>query len=334
MADVRAVVGVLREADTFRAAAAAVQVLDAAEHVDGQRCDSLGRVPAITAAGAVRAGEPLTSLNLPSMELAVYEVTPGLLQLLAAAPTAAGNANATTVGTGMPTAAGVWLSADLAQALGAQPGDRIETSAGTATIGGVYDYPDDGRSRTLAFALLSPVAATGSFDQCWAEVWPTQNGISGLLRTALDGDHDAAATAQQAQLNASRGTGYDAPAMLSGRSTRQVPLVAGGLGLALGFVAVRIRRLELAAALHARIPGPLLAWQVLAETAAWVAAAAVVSTAAIGWAAAYGSPDPGLETWAVGLRTVGVGSSAVALGSLVAVSATRERHLFRYFKNR
>lgn len=319
--DVRAVVDVLRRAADYRAAGAAIQVVEATGEIDGQRCHALAATAGITGSGAIRAGQRVRALNLPSSELTVWEVTPGLPALLAA--------------TGTPTEGspgpGVWLSADLAETLGAGRGSEIATSAGVMPVAGVFDWPDDGRVRALGYTVLVPVPATGTFDQCWAETWPVDEDLRGLLLLSLIPD---ATDPVARQINGSLGANYDAAAAFAGRLTRHAPVGALAIGLALGWVAARLRRLELAAALHARAPKPHLAWQHLIEALAWTVAAAVVTLAATAYAAALDNPDPVHEAWLVGAKSVAAGVSGVVLGTLAAVAATQEKHLFRYFKNR
>jgi len=317
--DVRAVVDVVRGAQDFRDAGASVQVLESPEHVDAARCEALVQIAGVRAAGALRAGEPVRALNLPGSELSTYEITPGLAGVLDPSAT---------------TASGVWLASDLAEALGAHAGDQVATSTGTAVVAGVYPYPDDGRARTLGYTVLTPVPATGTFDACWAEIWPADATTASYLRTALVPDPSGETKPAQGQLNSRLGTRYDAPVLLAERLTRHAPLAALVVGLALGYTAIRSRRLELAAALHARVPRPALAWQVLLETLTWTLAATTVAATALWWVAAWGNPDPGIETWATGARTLVTGAVGTVLGAQTAVLTTREKHLFRYFKER
>lgn len=321
-ADGRAAVDVLRGADEYRASGSAVQVLEATDGIDGARCHALARATGVVASGALRQGDPLTALAMPSAQVTVWEATPGLVDLLAdmgADPNGAG-----------PT--GLWYSRDLAETLGARPGRDIATATGAAVTAGVYSWPDDGRARTLGYAALAPVAPTGVFDQCWLQVWPADVDTATLAYAALD-----PAKADQAtlgRLNAARGAGYDTPALLARRPTALAPAAAAVVGLVLGYLAVRLRRLELAAALHARVPGPHLAWQQALEAAAWVAAGLAIAATAVAYAARTGNPDPSDWAFLLGARTLLAGAATTVLGTLAGVATTRERHLFRYFKNR
>ncbi|TGJ96268.1 hypothetical protein DLJ96_11055, partial [Actinotalea fermentans ATCC 43279 = JCM 9966 = DSM 3133] len=274
----------------------------------------------VHAAGALRTGEPLRALNLPSSELTGFEATPGLLGAL---------------DRGRVAGAGLWLSADLAEALGAVAGDSIATNAGPARVGAVYPYPDDGRDRVLGYAAVAPIPATGLFDSCWVEIWPVNPETATLLRTAVVAEPSSEAQPTQKQLNGRLGATYDASAEFSDRLTKPAPVAAIVLGLSLGFVATRLRRLELAAALHARVPRSALTWQVLLETAAWTGTAVIVTIPVLWWLAGGAGPlADHLSTWVLGMRTVLAGAGAVLVGAVAGALTTREKHLFRYFKER
>lgn len=318
--DVRAVVGVIEGAREYRDAGASVQILEATGQVDGARCEALAGVDGVNAAGALRTGAPLRALNLPSSELTGFEATPGLLGAL---------------DRGRVAGVGLWLSADLAEALGATVGDSIATSTGPARVSAVYPYPDDGRDRALGYAAVAPVPAAGLFDSCWVEIWPVDPETATLLRTVVVADPSSEVQPTQKQLNGRLGATYDASAEFSGRLTKPAPVAAAVLGLALGFVAVRLRRLELAAALHARVPRTALTWQVLLETAAWTGAGIVVTVPVLWWLAAGAGPAADqVSTWVLGMRTVLAGAGAVLVGAVVGALTTREKHLFKYFKER
>ncbi|PFG41781.1 hypothetical protein ATJ88_0424 [Isoptericola jiangsuensis] len=319
VADVRAVVGVVQSAAEYRAAAGSVQVLDAPGQVDGARCEALARVDGVVAAGAVRAGGEVRSLNLPSTPLTSLEVTPGLGGVLGA----------------QAASAGIWLPHELAVALGASAGDVLATDRGAAVVGAVFAYPADGRDPAPSYAVLEPVpAGAGAFDACWAEVWPADERTTNLLWTVVDADPDAEQPPTLGPLNTTLGRDFDPAALLQERVTRFAPWAALVVGLALGLVAVRLRRLELAATLHAGVGRSALAWQVLVETLCWVLAAAVVAGAVVAGAAAWHHPAPDVAVWWTGMRTVAVGLVAVLGGAVGTALATRESHLFRWFKER
>lgn len=319
--DMRAVVAVAQGAADFRAAGASTQVFTLAGGVDAQRCTALADVDGITAVGALRAAPAVRLHNLPSTDVPLFEVTPGFLSVLGQMP-----------GPGP----GIALSQSLATAIDAVPGSAIATTTGPSVVGSVYPFPEDGRNAVLTYAALAPVPATGLFDACWAEVWPANERTSSLLllTASPNASTDAAAQATLAQLNSRLGQTYDPASLLRERPTRFAGYAAVAAGFALGVVAIRARRLELAAALHSRVSRTAMTWQTLLETATWAGAAVVILTPVLALVAAYNNPEPPGDYWAIALRIVAAGASAALLGAAAAAAATREKHLFRYFKER
>ncbi len=125
LVDVRSVVGLLQGAAQFRGSGAAVHVLQADQGVDGRRCDMIAGTGAITASGAIRQADSLTIWAMPGSQITVVEATPGLVALL---PTIAQPAQSDADAPG-----GIWLSADLAETLGATPGQTPFTSKKSTT---------------------------------------------------------------------------------------------------------------------------------------------------------------------------------------------------------
>lgn len=321
--DVRSQVGILQAAVRFREAAGSVLVLDGSP-ASGQRCDAISGIGGVQAAGAARPGDSLVIHAMPGSSIKVIEVTPGLLAMLPAI--------AKPISNDPDVEGGVWLSEDLADTLGVTPGDTVSTSAGAAVVAGVYTWPSDGRSRDLGYAMLAQVPPDGEFTQCFALIWPPDQDGGELLRMvsvpASGGEPSVS------QLNSTLGSSFNVTELLADRLERHVPWVGTAIAFVVGYAAVRVRRLEVASALHARVAKPHLAWQLLLETVAWVGWASVIAAGVALWAAREGNPDPSLVTWLAGLRTVTAGSVATVLGGLTAVAFIKERHLFLYSKDR
>jgi len=322
--DVRSVVTILQGAAQFNTAGATVQVLTAASSIDGQRCNNLTGVGQISQAGAIRKGTSVTVLNMPGTPVSVIEVTPGVIAMLPSIgqPTH----------TGTSSAGGVWLSADLAQMLGAIPGTLIHTSVGITTVAGVYTWPDDGRARDLGYVMVTPVPPDGVFDQCWTQIWPPDQNLGGLTYMALNSGGGMQATFNQ--LNTTLGSTYNPTSLLNSRLTAHAAWVASIIGLALGFAATRIRRLEIASTLHAGMTKTDLACQHVTETLAWTICASLITAAGLLWAARIGNPDPDPTTWQTGVRSILAAASSTPIGTITAITTTREQHLFQYSKDR
>ena len=210
--------------------------------VDGGACDRLAQssgVP-IAQSGAVRTGEEITPLSTPNNALQSFEVTQGMLSLIAS-----NGAVASPIDT-----SGIWVSTDVARDFGLTVGSTLSTDHGNATVAGVYPWPNDGRDTRFAYAFLVPrAAALGDYNECWLRQWPRSEPASNLLYSTLrvgNGQNQAGVVA----LNKGFDAHYDPYATYMARTTRWIPILAALLGLAIGVIAVRMRRLEYAAALH------------------------------------------------------------------------------------
>lgn len=319
---------VARDAARWVDAGASVRIVDFGGAVDGAQCDALAAVEGMVASGAVRPGGSWRLAALPSRELKTFEVTPGLAGVLR--PSMAEPA----------TGLGVWLSEDLARAVGAIPGGvlPVRGSETPVAVAGIFPFPDDdGRSPVLTYSVLEVVPPTGVFDACWVEVWPERADtelLGVLVANPLPADERGQRPLPQvAPLNSSLGTSFGAQARLDRLPTVALIGAAGVFGLLLGAGLVRLRRLELASALHAGVDKASLAVQISVETGIWVGAGAVAAWPVLWWAS-NGTPDGPWPALFPAVQTVVVAGIAAVLGAVAAILATREKHLFRLFKNR
>ncbi|GAA4784394.1 hypothetical protein [Microbacterium gilvum] len=213
-------------------------------------------------------------------------------------------------------------------------GDRLETSLGTTTIAATFDYPSDGRDARLGLAIIIPTVSTGSFDECWALVWPENPDLDTIIRSATTPGAGQADPITIAQLNKTQGSAFDGLTTFHDRITQWATLASGLLGVALGWFSVTRRRLEHASSLHAGQTRPVLLASVLVETTVWVLASAIIGAELLAAALimSTGSVDGSL-LWNL-TRTVFSGSAGAVLGAVGASLLIRERHLFRFFKER
>ena len=119
-----------------------------------------------------------------------------------------------------------------------------------------------------------------------------------------------------------------------GRTTRWIPFLAALLGLAIGVIAVRMRRLEYAAALHSGESKPAQLLGICVETLVWAGLATAGSCALI---AAYGVRMAVGDTAVViatACRTPLALLCAVVLAALASGLCVRQSQLFRLFKRR
>ncbi|MEU0488107.1 hypothetical protein ABZ249_02685 [Nocardiopsis sp. NPDC006139] len=319
VADARAIVGLHQRSAEFTAAGASVRVLNVAGNVAGSACDALTGVPGIGASGALAEDGSLRLAAMPDNPLPAYRVTPGMASVL---------------GVRAEAASGVWVSTGTAETLGVGPGQRLETDSGTVTLAGVFDYPDDGRDSRLGYAVLVPEPAAGVFDQCWADVRPPTEEADELLRWAVRPGADPSLSVTLGQLNTSLGATFDGAAAFAERPTRFAPPAAALAGLVLGFVAVRLRRLELAGALHVGVSRRALLAGTALETAVWSLAGLALAGCALVVAAHVGNPADPWDTVLIDVRGPVAAVLAALVGAAAATALVREEHLFRYFKDR
>jgi len=321
------VAGVAREAQSFREAGATVQVIALSGRIDGAQCDALSSYPGIAASGAVRSADDVRLAVSPSTSLPTFDATPGMAGVLRVKPTS-----------GQGASGGVWLAGDLADVL-AVDGSRTSvplSNGASMTASGVFAYPTDGRLPTLAYTLVSPVPAQGVFDACWVEVWPEAVSTVDLLSLPVlpPAPGQDASQPQAQQLNSTLGTQFDAQGRLAKVPVWPMTGAAVLLAVGLGVVLIRLRRLELASALHAGLGSTALALQVAFETLVWLFIAVALLLPAEWWIAAHANPDPALVAFYPAARATMLAAAATLIAAVSQAALTREKHLFRYFKNR
>ncbi len=321
--DTRAMEDIVRQMEQFRSSGSTVSVLKATDLIDGRQCDGL--MGAEADVGAIRQGETMEILNMPSSRVNVVEVTPGIIAML---DTIAGPIDATNNPTG-----GVWLSVDLASTLGLTPGQTLHTYDGSTVIAGIYQWPADGRARDLGYSILVPVVPDGFFSQCWAELWPVDQSLAELLLLSLS-TPPTQAQVSIGQLNTNLGVDYAPATEWVERPTALTPWLVVFLGAGLGYLSSRLRRLEIASALHARVTRADLLGQHLLEGLFWISCASLLLSATLLVRAGFGGSAVSLDIAYAGVRTCLMGSSASLLGVLLGVIPVQERHLVRYTRER
>ena len=345
--DAMTVIGLEHDGAERIRAAADVSVLAGAA-VDGEQCDRLStgpvrRISGSTAqtghagfltSGALRQGLQITPLSSPGKDIASYEVTTGLLRLIRGHGYAAAVARYGQVADSVD-ASGVWVSTQLAEDFGLRIGSHFETNRGTVTVSGVFAWPNDGRDTRLSYALVVPVSAAGTFDECWAEQWPVSGKTTDLMySTAIVGNESEDSLAGIVQLNKSFDSRYDATAAYRERNSRIAAVVSCVAGMLLGVVSVRRRRLEFAGALHAgERRGPQLLG-IMLETVAWAALGGALSAGILlVYCARWGLSDTA-ALWLAAIRSPGSAVFGAVSAALIAGATIRESQLFRYFKDR
>lgn len=318
-ADARSIIDMEKKAADFVSSGASVRVMVARETTDAAACERLGAVSGVRSAGALKEADAVVFRTMIANPIQAYAVTPGLIEVL---------------GGDAATPAGAWIPAQLAATLGVRPGQEMATTAGTLTVAGVYDYPDDGRDSRLNYAALLPQPATGTFDECWADIWPLSEARDDLLYSALAVDTSSTDPVNIGQLNTSLGTRFDGVREFAGRPTRYALHGCVLAGLMLGFVAIRMRRLEIAGALHLAQSRRALLATLLIETAAWSFIAVVLAACALVFGVILWNPADPLSVYMIDIRGPAAAALAALIGAVLALFTIREKHLFGYFKNR
>ncbi|WP_345761109.1 hypothetical protein [Diaminobutyricibacter sp. McL0608] len=320
-ADQLAIRQIVHDANEFRAAGASTLTLTADGGIDGARCEALNSLDGVTAAGAVRSREPwLRPAALPNSPVNLKEVTQGFPRLL--------------TGESMQ-GAGIVLEAEAAETLRLKAGDTLETTSGATTVAGTFEYPDDGRRRGFGYTALIVTTDADPFDECWTDVWPAMPNLAAILLTTLrPGASEKETKPVLGQLNSSLGSTFDGQARLDARITRAAAPVSVVVGIVLGLLAVRLRRMELAAALHSGLARRSLATMVGLETASWAVPVLGLCTAVAALFAATGNREDVLSTFVSGLLIPFAALAGICLGTAAALALTREKNLFRYFKDR
>lgn len=321
-ADLAAVRALEEKARTFQEVGASVLTLSAPGRIDGRACEALRGLSGVRAAGALREStQQVRALALPAAPLQAKDVTVGFPAILTRQPS---------------PPSGAVIVREAADQLGVGSGGSIPTTSGELRVGATFDYPDDGRRTGLGYAALLPTVDDGPFDECWVDAWPMITALPALLMTAVTPSTGARDEQSPAlgQLNTRLGAEFDGPRQFANRVTAVAPVVAAALGLILGVVAIRLRRIQLAAALHSRMRRADLQAQMVLEVSAWCLPTLAVGVALAGIAVATGDPPDYGTHVILALRAPLAGVAGALVGTVIGVALTRERHLFRYFKDR
>lgn len=294
--------------------------------VDGSACDRLTRATdgAIAQAGAMRAGAEITVLSTPNNALQSYEVTPGMLSLIASDGTATDSIDTS----------GIWVPTDVARDFGLTIGSTLSTSHGEATVAGIYSWPNDGRDTRFAYTFLVPRAASqGTYNECWVRQWPRSEAASSLLYSTLEvgeGSGQAGVTS----LNKGFDSHYDPYATYMGRMTHWIPYLSILIGVAIGVLAVRVRRLEYAAALHSGESKPAQLLGICVEVLVWAGLGALSACALICAYCARMAIGDVASVMLASCRAPLAMCSGTFVGAIAMGMTMRQSQLFRLFKRR
>ncbi|TPF91861.1 hypothetical protein BW14_11080 [Bifidobacterium sp. UTBIF-68] len=340
----------------IESAADVTTIVSPVSAIDGAVCDRLTEAQGgPSASGAMRESEQITPRSTPGRSIGSYEVTAGMIRLLALSSVSSASA-AANAGHGSPSssfpassgqtsssanqpaadASGIWVSTALAHDFGWAKGSLLETDHGDIPVAGVFDWPNDGRDTRFVYALIVPVSSSAKpFAECWAKQWPQTEALDLLLNeTAISGVADANTLPGVTQLNKSHDRRYSADSLYETRMTRVLPVAALAVGVVIGIAAVRRRRLEYAGALHCGQRKGAQLLTALCEMLITSGAAIAVTLpllAALCWRL---SPSDPAVVFLAAARSPATMLSGALVATALAVLAVRESRLFRLFKAR
>ena len=297
----------------------------------------------ILSSGAMRSGPQVTPASTAGKDIATYEVTPGLLRLLSTnrsedtSITDSGPSVASFVGK-VPAsdASGIWVSTTLAHDFGLVSGSEMQTNRGDITIAGIFSWPNDGRDTRLGYALVVPVSPDdGAFEECWAKQWPQNPSLDSLLlSTVVVPDADTQGSAGVTGLNKGFDSHYDAHHSYVTRMTIWIPLVALVLGMVIGSISVRRRRLEYAGALHSGQSKAAQLLEIGVETCIWAGLATFSSGCIMAAVCTRFVASGWLEVFQASVRSPLSLFAGIMVTVLCVSALIRESQLFKYFKSR
>lgn len=318
LADVFVTTSLVHAANEFRNSGASIITVSAPDGIDGAACEALAEVPQVRAAGALSiTGERLTVATLPRSPLDLHRITDGFADVLSAH---------------RQGSEGLVLTDAVMSAAGTRS-DHLVTDLGAVSVDGAFTYPADGRRSGFGWAALATQPAAGTFDECWVEAWPTSEALRTILFTSVSASIPSDTKVTVAQLNGQHGNSFDGFSLYEDRITRFAPAVAWLLSVGLAIVAIRLRRLELAARLHDRMSRRSLYGLVLIEAVGWLVPGCVLALAAATVAISFG-PSGAIPVFWTELGTVGCALLGGIAGTMLAVAMVRERNLFAHFKDR
>lgn len=311
------------QATQYQATLASVHVIAAPKHVDPAACTALNDIPEIRAAVAIRAvEEDARALALPGTTISTYE-SAGPIATLLRAPMIQSNT-------------GIVLSEQAAAALNVTSGSPISLDRGDTSVQAVFPWDEhDGRRVGYAYSLFIPTPASGFFDECWFDVWPSNEQVQQLALTALLPSSDPQGPqVEHYSLNSSKGASFDGQQLFLQRTTYHAAVAAAGIAFLLGGISIWRRRLEIASDMHAGVTRRDETLKLMGETASHTLAAPSLAAPVITWIITANGSGDRVALWTLtGWGTIAIITATFA-GALTASLLIKEKYLFIYFKRR
>jgi hypothetical protein len=324
-------VGVVKKAEQYQASGASIQVITAPNQVNPQVCDSLTQVQGINQAGAIKSTKVnVTPSVLPQGSIPLSYVSSNFIKMLDLVEY-------------RPDVLGIYVSTTVAKRVGRGAGESFMTvDNGEVFIRGIYNYPDDGRNGGLGYAILAPSTTEnagseqGDYDACWANIWSENRKETGLLWQTIDGsseNSDAANKIDIQQLNGKYGAEFFGFKDYQQSAIKHIALWVLVITIIIGFIGVRLRRLELTSTLHAGIDKFSLLRMLLYESLAPLSMVLITALPAF-LLLIYTITEDRMAFILVGIQIGAAGIVGYVFGTTLGGLMTQEKHLFKYFKNR
>lgn len=236
-----------------------------------------------------------------------------------------------------PLGAGILVPDELNETLGAKKGGSIATDDGLLKVGGIYDYPSDGRRPGLGYAALFPSSNQSLYDECWVDAWPQIENIRLLLlatlspSAALDGNAERPVISS---LNPSMGAVFNGGASFGDRISQYASMAMLGIGVCLGAFSVWSRRLHFSSARHVGVRGRDIVMIAVLEGLLWSLTATLFCFAIIIFLSTQLDRSDAIPLLLFEFSTPLSGLFGVVLGITVCSLFIREKALFRFFKSR
>lgn len=187
----------------------------------------------------------------------------------------------------------------------------------------------------FAYAMIAPAASSGGvFQECWAKQWPQSDQMDELLLSTATKNPKSEMRPGVTALNKGFDAHYDAQKGYLTRVTRWMPYLGLAVGLLLGVISVRRRRLEYAGALHSGESKGAQLLGIELESLIWAGVGTLATCALLSAYALRMSQSDPLAVLLAAVRTPLVLLAGVLVSSLLTGSVIRQTQLFRYFKNR
>ena len=317
--DQRAVVNQLKEVDNYLNQSGNVHFIASQGNISQQNCVALQKIPGIETAVALRQNDDLELPALPRSKLKSYETTGEFANLF--------QTNQSIV---KPS---IFLSADAAGVFKTNPGDKLNVGSEEIVVEAVFANPSDGRGRLFDFSLVTVTnQTTAGFDSCWIKIWPDNRKLIDYLNFAYLGDNTQRPQSQQ--FNPKFGQKVDVLEAYENRASKKISQFALIAAMVVGVASVLTRRLELASTMHAGVRKNALRLQILFEQLYWLLASAVICAVLLWALSAFGNPQSPWGAYKNGLFVLVSSMIFASLGAQIALSFIKEKHLFRYFKQR